>query len=282
MREATLTNSLWIVRAGVMVVAVWAHTFIKQQLASGGVPHWHTLASYIPQSLLLGMLLCVIAFAITNLTPPRFGIPKSAAYLVAVVLLIGHQVNMPLFQLTVETPSMLAQYDYFMAMVPGREITTSIALNVSGVLIPVAIALALVFKSPKIPLFLIVGGVTIATYLTTTVDPGSSVLINPLVSAVVAMALSLGFAPQAAPALAFIGGTFGTLLGGDVFHMPAMLYEETHGLAIGGGGCLDAILIVGSTALLLTLVGSKGMGLLRRNIPMAHLPGQPRRSWGNP
>ncbi len=278
MRKTILFNQTWLPRAGVILAAVGGHAIFKHPVALGDAPHWHALASSFPQSLLLGLLLGLIAIAAADLVAQRLGIPKSASYLLAVVLLVGCHVNIPLGQLTVELPQKPVHYDYFTIMQPAREVSTVIALNVSGALIPAAIALALLLKSPKVPTLLTVGGVAIATYATTTVEPGRFILINPLVPVVIAAALSLLLAPRSSLVAAYIGGTIGALLGGDILHLSAALPGEAHGLAIGGRGLLDAVIIVGCAAPLLAWIAVQGVRLLRRSASVVRLLSEPRLS----
>jgi uncharacterized membrane protein len=73
------------------------------------------------------------------------------------------------------------------------------------------------------------------------------VFIPPLVAASTGLLLS----PQHAPALAYIAGSLGTLIGADLLNL-----DKLHGLgapvvSIGGAGTFDGIFLIGLIAVLL-------------------------------
>jgi uncharacterized membrane protein len=59
-------------------------------------------------------------------------------------------------------------------------------------------------------------------------------------------------APGAAPVVAYIAGTLGTLVGADLLHLPDLERFEAQLLSIGGAGVHDGIFFAGVVAALLT------------------------------
>ena len=74
------------------------------------------------------------------------------------------------------------------------------------------------------------------------------ILIAPLAAAMVALALD----PEQAPALAYIGGTLGVLIGADILRLKDIGRLGEPVASIGGAGSFDGIFVTGIVAVLLT------------------------------
>ena len=148
----------------------------------------------------------------------------------------------------------------------GREVL--VAVNLGGAAIPLAIAsivvlLAALSPWPREALICLVAS-TVVTTLTSKafarVVPGLGIacpaLVPPASSALTAIALSLWLSiPQQAPAIAYAGAVYGTLLGADIANLPQCLKDPAVSIiSIGGAGTFDGIYLGGVGALLLTLL----------------------------
>lgn len=71
---------------------------------------------------------------------------------------------------------------------------------------------------------------------------------------VAATAAALIFSSRYAPALAYICGTMGTLLGADILHLPDIRGLGAPVASIGGAGTFDGIFVTGILAVLLASV----------------------------
>jgi uncharacterized membrane protein len=70
--------------------------------------------------------------------------------------------------------------------------------------------------------------------------------------ALVATTAALLLRPSGAtPALAYVAGTLGTLVGGDLTHLPAVRRLGARAVSIGGAGTFDGIFLSGVLAVLL-------------------------------
>ena len=78
-------------------------------------------------------------------------------------------------------------------------------------------------------------------------------LIPPLVAAGVALVLSR----QAPPALAYVAGSLGTLLGADLLNLNKVQGLGAPVASIGGAGTFDGIFVTGILAVLLAPVGRR-------------------------
>jgi uncharacterized membrane protein len=78
------------------------------------------------------------------------------------------------------------------------------------------------------------------------------IVLPPFVSPLTAALLAEVIAPGAAPVVAYIAGTLGTLVGADLLHLPDLERFEAQLLSIGGAGVHDGIFFAGVVAALLT------------------------------
>lgn len=135
----------------------------------------------------------------------------------------------------------------------------TLAVNLGGALVPVAVSLWLLYRIRSMALPAVVGVVfvAIATYLVTRVDPTGIVVpiylagIPPLVAAGLSLTAFWREEDHAAP-LAYVSGTFGALIGADVLRLPEFLAQappDPGALAsIGGGAVFDMVFLCGVVA----------------------------------
>lgn len=137
-----------------------------------------------------------------------------------------------------------------------------VGINVGGAVIPVLLSLYLAFKNRlQLRSILVgIGIVAVVTFLVTIPDPERGIVSEfPywLIPAVVASVLSLWLywrEKQKAAPLAYLLGTFGVLIGADVFHLIQLLNSEIHVMrtaVIGGASVFDMVFITGLLAVFL-------------------------------
>jgi uncharacterized membrane protein len=125
-------------------------------------------------------------------------------------------------------------------------------VNLGGALIPVGVDAYLLPRAPPLPLFIALLGVTAACYAAARPTPGVGTTLPAFVPPLAAAGLALALAPNGAPAIAYIAGTLGALLGADAPHLPEVLHDEQGVLSIGGAGVHDGIFLAGIIAVALT------------------------------
>jgi uncharacterized membrane protein len=130
---------------------------------------------------------------------------------------------------------------------------TIIAVNVGGALIPTLVSFYLLIKNQLyVRGFIGVAVVTVIVHLLARPVPGVGIgvpiFIPPLVSAVVALILSR----RQAPALAYMSGSLGSLLGADILNLHNIQGLGAPVASIGGAGTFDGVFLTGILAVLLT------------------------------
>lgn len=210
------------------------------------------------------LLVAVTAFLVTfvqlgllRIAFDKLGLSQDSAYLLLVVTLFGSLVNLPLFTVATEVAAqerrLRAVPRLFLSrrmVIPGK---TIIAVNVGGCVTPVGFSLYLFSHSALDPLQLIgaVAVVTLISHATSRSMPGVGIVmpifVAPLAAALVAVMLD----PQHGPALAYVAGTLGVLIGADLLRLKDVKKLGEPVASIGGAGTFDGIFITGIVAVLL-------------------------------
>ena len=201
-------------------------------------------------------LLILIEINVLEYAYQKMGINQRYVFSLLMLSLLGSYVNIPIYQLppeVVRSGGMVIFYGvpYVIPLVtqwPG----TVIAVNLGGAVIPTILSIYLIMKNRL--WFHSLAGVTIAAVIFHHLAhpvPGLGIAVPVLVPAFVALAIALLFSWKHAPALAYIVGTLGTLIGADLANL-----EKIQGLgapvaSIGGAGTFDGIFLTGILAVLL-------------------------------
>lgn len=203
-------------------------------------------------------LVTVVQLGILQVTFHKLGLAAESASLLLMVTLLGSLINLPLFTVPTdpaeqekrlqELPRVLLRR---MNVIPGR---TLIAVNVGGCVVPLAFSLYLFdFSQPGL-LHVLTAVATVAlvsygiSFSVPRVGIAMPVLIAPLTAAIAAVVLD----PEQAPALAYIGGTLGVLIGADILRLKDIGKLGEPVASIGGAGTFDGIFVTGIVAVLLT------------------------------
>ncbi len=201
-------------------------------------------------------LIILIEINVLEYAYQKMGINRRYVFSLLMLSLLGSYVNIPIYQLppeVVRSGGMVIFYGvpYVIPLVtqwPG----TVIAVNLGGAVIPTILSIYLIMKNRL--WFHSLAGVTIAAVIFHHLAhpvPGLGIAVPVLVPAFVALAIALLFSWKHAPALSYIVGTLGTLIGADLANL-----EKIQGLgapvaSIGGAGTFDGIFLTGILAVLL-------------------------------
>jgi uncharacterized membrane protein len=212
-----------------------------------------------PQFIIFGILLVIVIVLIQiqvfSLVLSRLGLSPSSASLLLVITLLGSAVNLPLFKI-----SSSFQYDeqnplhHTVFPYQFREGYTIIAMNVGGALIPLAFSSYLTI-STGINLLVVILATSIVSTISylfsrpiANMGIGMPLFIAPISAAFTAMILS----KENAPALAYICGSIGVVIGADLLRIKDIRQLNTPIASIGGAGTFDGIFMTGIIAVLLT------------------------------
>jgi uncharacterized membrane protein len=197
----------------------------------------------------------------------RLGLSPAVTTVVLLGSLVGGWINIPIWRRRIPLPT---SWDGWQVLGPWSDFETLpgrpgwffyqpprvreqvIAINLGGALIPLAVDLFLLPRAPIEPLLGAVAGVAAASYALARPAWPVGIVLPPFVPPLAAALLAEVFAPGAAPVVAYIAGTLGTLIGADLLHLADLERFDAQLLSIGGAGVHDGIFFAGVVAALLT------------------------------
>ncbi len=222
--------------------------------------HMHYFPVTAPFVLLLflvfGVLLALVQLGIIEYAYSKIGIQPRWIFLFLILSLLGSYVNIPVAEVPTEhlvQKDTVSDYGIQYVVPDVRELPrTIIAVNVGGALIPVALSIYLLIKNR-----LFVQGLIAVAVVTVVVNrlahpvPGVGIALTPIIPPLLAAGVSLLFLRNAAPALAYISGSLGTLIGADLLNLGIVGQLQAPVLSIGGAGTFDGVFLTGILAVLL-------------------------------
>jgi len=211
---------------------------------------------FLLAAVVLAVLVAFVQVGILRYAYERIGVPRRHVFAVLLATLLGSYVNIPVAELPPERVLSNQVVSFF-----GMEYVipqvqewprTIVAVNVGGAVVPTLLSLYLLFKrrlfGPGLLAVAIVAGVVHALAAPVRgVGISVPMFIPPLVAALAGVLL----ARRAAPAVAYIGGSLGTLIGADLLNLGAVQGLGAPVASIGGAGTFDGIFLTGIVAVLL-------------------------------
>ena len=221
------------------------------------------LRSLTPLSFLLFLALLILfpilfsQLMVASLGKLHLG-PETAGPLV-IAIILGGLVNIPVTRL--ESPHEVVMHPLAVYGLPRawprmarayRQLI--IAVNLGGCVIPTGLALYELVRlgaSGAAPL----AAAGFATFINCIVCywiawpmPGIGIVMPGFVPPVVAALLAMLLSPENAPAVAFVAGVAGPLIGADLFHLRDFVRSGAGMASIGGAGTFDGIVLSGIVA----------------------------------
>ncbi|SFD94082.1 Uncharacterized membrane protein [Thiohalospira halophila DSM 15071] len=204
----------------------------------------------------LAFLFALIQIGALQLAFHKLGLAPEGGVTLLLASLLGSLINVPLFRIRAEQPAEpppspfggLLRHDP--EKFDGR---TTIAVNLGGCLLPLTFSVYLMQHAGAAALdyVLAIVLVSIVSYVASRpvhgLGIGMPILVAPLAAALAAIAIS----PEHSPALAYVGGTLGVLVGADLLRIKDVRKLGSPVASIGGAGTFDGIFITGIIAVLL-------------------------------
>jgi uncharacterized membrane protein len=186
----------------------------------------------------------------------RIGISIGWMVIILAAALLGSMINIPVARLRAEvrrTSAMVTVFGVtYRIPVAVRTGSTTIAVNVGGAIVPTAVAIYLICHD-RLPLDVLFATLVVTALVFAVARPVAGVgivtpsLVPPLAAALAAIWLGGHFVA----AVAYVAGTFGTLVGADLLNMPRVRSLQAPMVSIGGAGTFDGVFLTGLVAVLL-------------------------------
>jgi len=195
--------------------------------------------------LFVPVFLLTVFFQAVSFSFEKLGLAPEAFFAILLCMFIGSFINIPLGRRKLVE----VQESRFFGLVRRTRMRSyGLSVNVGGALIPIALALYLLFRVPLQETLLATALLIIISYKLAKYVPNRGITVPLLFPPLFATIFALILAPEAAPAVAFISGVFGVLIGADILHLPRVLRSEQGILSIGGAGVFDGIFLIAIVA----------------------------------
>lgn len=129
---------------------------------------------------------------------------------------------------------------------------TTVAVNAGGAIVPAAVATYLICHDHlRLSALFATLVVTALTFAVARAVPGVGIVTPALLPPLAAAVAAILIGGHAVPAVAYVAGTLGTLIGADVLNLPRIRSLQAPVVSIGGAGTFDGVFLTGLVAVLL-------------------------------
>jgi uncharacterized membrane protein len=205
---------------------------------------------------LVAVLITVIEIGAIQYAYEKIGINRRYVFGLLLLSLLGSYVNIPIAELPAERVLSNQEVTYFgiRHVIPLVQEwrRTVIAVNLGGAAIPTLISIYLLlhkasFGRSALAVLLVAAVVYWIAQPVQGVGIVVPIFVPPVVAGVAAFLLGQG----SAPAVAYVAGTLGTLIGADLLNLGQIQDLGAPIVSIGGAGTFDGIFLTGIIAVLL-------------------------------
>jgi uncharacterized membrane protein len=220
---------------------------------------FHPLVLYMMMVLVVGVIVLffVVQIGVISYAFDKIGVPSEALFSLLLLSWVGSWVNIPLARLPVEGSmpegGVIRVFGQRYVVPRWREPQHMIlAVNVGGAVVPALLSLYLLTQAlAPLRVVLATAAVTLLMYRLARPVAGVGIVVPMLLPPLSAALAALILVPQQAPLAAYVAGTMGTLIGGDLLHVRQVTKLATPVASIGGAGTFDGVFLTGIIAVLL-------------------------------
>jgi len=210
-------------------------------------------------TLLMAVILGVLLISVGEIAFERIGFSSFEFTLILLGTLLGSLINIPVGEVMSAEPLVEIEEVRVFGMyfrIPRmryQQVSTVVAVNVGGAVIPVAVSIYLLAEHTGLLLEGIAGLVITAflVHLMARKVKGVGIvtpaLLPPILAALVAYVLS----PSSPAIVAYVSGTLGALIGADLTNLRGITKLGAPMASIGGAGTFDGVFLTGVIAVLL-------------------------------
>ncbi len=170
--------------------------------------------------------------------------------------LMGSLINIPVYRKEMEyyeaADELTNVFRFFFGIKVPVVHERVIALNLGGAILPGLLCVYLLTRVNLSSAIMATTATTVFSYFLSKPVKGIGIIIPAFIPPIIAAVAALIFAKgENAPAVAYISGVLGTLIGADLLRLHQVAKLRLSFLSIGGAGVFDGIFIVGVIAVLL-------------------------------
>jgi len=192
----------------------------------------------------------------------KLGLSPPVAFTVLIGIIMGSGVNLPIRRYPRDEeifadPFIMFGVDRFFALPRRARRYVTLAVNVGGCVIPLALALYEFLRvsgrgaMALLILLLVTLANVVVCYRLARPVPRVGLALPAFIPPLISASLSLLLIPDFAPPVAFVAGVLGPLIGADLLHLREVIKISPAAASIGGAGTFDGIVLSGLIAALL-------------------------------
>jgi len=209
--------------------------------------------------IILAVLAVFIQIGIIRYVYAKLGISPATAMFLLFASLLGSYINIPVAHFPDERIVVGERVDFFgMEYILPEEVDwpgTIIAINLGGAVIPIILSLYLMAKNNIwLPSIVATAVVSAVCYAVARPVAGAGITIPVFIPPIAACAVACLLAWRQAPAVAYVSGSLGTLIGADLMNLGKIQGLGTPVASIGGAGTFDGIFVTGIVAVVLATI----------------------------
>ena len=226
--------------------------------ARGSLLYWPLAARFqAGLAAIVVALLLLLQVGVLTYAYRRLGLDRSTVWLILLATFIGSAVNLPIWSLRSARMVAEARVIRFLGMryvvppvwVPQR---TVVAINVGGALVPAVVSAYLVVHDHLgLPALVAVAAVAVVARVLARPVPGVGVVLPGLIPPLAAAGAALALGGGQAPAVAYVAGVLGTIVGADLLNLHRVGRMGAPLVSIVGAGTFDGVLLSGVAAVLI-------------------------------
>ena len=202
----------------------------------------------------LSVLIFFVLVNVVTFSYSELGLSQVSAIILLIATLLGAMINIPITTRRIRYQEPQSFLSWFFFYTPPKVISQTIAINVGGALIPIGFSIYLLFRTLLLPTLIASVAVILIVRLISHPVPGTGITVPAFVPPLVSAGLALLLARAQPAPVAYISGTMGTLIGGDLLNWPNFKKLGSHVISIGGAGVFDGVFLAGVLAVLITKI----------------------------
>ena len=224
-----------------------------------GVVYWPLTAPFLAAGFIAVLvLIAFVQVGVFSYALGRLGIGPAQATLVLLASLAGSVINIPVARLrgnVTQLRQLVTVFGMRYVIPVVRSSRTTVAVNVGGAVVPVALS-AYLNAHDRLGWLALAAIVIVGLFTHAVARPvrGLGIAVPALLPGIFAAAVAITLHPVAVAGLAYVGGTLGTLAGADLLNLHKVRRLGAPVVSIGGAGTFDGVFITGLVAVLLAAI----------------------------
>lgn len=209
--------------------------------------------------MVLGFIVVFLLITVGEVAFQRIGFSSYEYILILAGTLVGSTINIPVARargteprLEVDEVRVFGLY-YRIPRIAQREVSTVVAVNVGGAVIPVLVSAYLLATHGGLLIDAATGSIvtTVLVHLMARKVKGVGIVTPALLPPIAAAVIAYLVSPGSPAVVAYVSGTVGALVGADLSNLQSITKLGAPMASIGGAGTFDGVFLTGLIAVIL-------------------------------